>query len=232
MGRRSTPSLVTIASAVYGQLREDILRGTLAPGLKLRIEWACEHYGAGSSPVREALSRLSAEGLVERREQRGFLVAPISPDDLLDLVRTRCWVETLALRQSIEDASSAWHESIVLALHRLSRVPCSTKDDGYYANPDWERLHGEFHHALVSNCGSGRLLHFCDDLADQAYRYRQLSFRLSYPYRDIHDEHQRLAEAVLRSDADGAVSLLAEHYERTAEVVRDELCMAPADRAA
>lgn len=220
MGRRSTPDLRTIASAVYDRIRQDILAGRLPPHLKLRIDALCERYESGSSPVREALNRLSSEGLVERHEQRGFRVADISDDDLSELVETRCWLESLALRDSIANATAEWHESIVLALHRLSRAPRSIDPDVYRENPEWEALHRTFHRTIIGQCRSKRLLRYCDDLSDQAYRYRQVSIEHTFPTRDIAAEHAAMAKAIFDQDTNLAVKLLTDHYRRTANALR------------
>ena len=77
---------MTLATMVHRQLREDILAGHLAPDTRLRVQAVAERYNAGTSPVREALNRLLSEGLVEQRDQRGFLVAPVSVEDLRELL--------------------------------------------------------------------------------------------------------------------------------------------------
>ncbi|MCL4746469.1 MAG: GntR family transcriptional regulator [Burkholderiaceae bacterium] len=209
----------TMASSVYERLREDILRGELAPGHKLRIEFVAERYDSGASPVREALNRLSSDGLVDRRDQRGFYVAAASVADLMELTRTRFWLEEIGLRESIAAFSHEWEEGIVLASHRLSRIPRSISPDEYQENPEWERRHRAFHRSLIAGCGSRWLLAFCDQLADQAYRYRQLAIRRIYPRRNEGNEHEQIAKAVLRRDADAAVALLGEHYQRTADII-------------
>src|SRR5215211_2947747 len=116
---------LTTATTVYDRIKDDILSGSLAPSLKLRIEFVCERYGTGASPVREALNRLSQDGLAERRDQRGFYVAPVSLEQLAELVKTRCWLEAIALRESIVHRTAEWEERLVLAFHRLSRTPRS-----------------------------------------------------------------------------------------------------------
>jgi DNA-binding GntR family transcriptional regulator len=93
----------TLASSVYDRLRYDILSGALPPDEKLRTEALRDRYGVGNSPLREALNRLSADGLVTREDQKGFRVATVSRADLEELVKTRCWLEEIALRQSIEN---------------------------------------------------------------------------------------------------------------------------------
>lgn len=209
----------TLATSVSGRLREDILSGALAPGEKLRIELLSRRYSAGSTPVREALNRLIADGLVEREDQRGFTVAAVSPDDLVELTRTRCWLEGLALREAIEHGGEHWEESLVLAFHRLYRVPRSLLESAYETNPEWERRHTGFHQALLSACGSRWLVLYCDQLRDLAYRYRQLSAAKSFPRRDERIEHEAIMKAALGRDQAAAGKLLAEHYRRTTDSI-------------
>jgi DNA-binding GntR family transcriptional regulator len=210
---------VTLASSVYERLRGDILRGELVPGHKLRIEFVSQRYEAGNSPVREALNRLSSDGLVQRRDQRGFYVAAASAEDLVELTRTRCWLEETGLRESMRVFAPEWEEGVLVALHRLARVPRSTSPTEYHENPEWERLHRAFHRSLIAGCGSRWLLAFCDQLADQAYRYRQLAIQRIYPKRKEKDEHEAIAQAVFNRDADTAVALLTEHYKLTANII-------------
>lgn len=224
-GRSSAPHApaetpTTQASSVYDRLRADILAGELAPGQKLRIEFISRNYRTGQIPLREALNRLSSDGLVERRDQRGFLVAPVSTNDLQELTRTRCIVEGAALRESIAAHTAAWEEGIVLAYHRLSRTPRSLAQDEYRTNPDWEPLHREFHRSLIAACGSRWLLNFCMQLADQTYRYRQLAFRHAFPLRGSAHGHRAIMEAAINGDADKAVRLLQAHLQFTSDTVQ------------
>jgi DNA-binding GntR family transcriptional regulator len=210
----------TLSTSVYDQLRHDILRGVLEPGQKLRINVLCNQYEAGGSPVREALSRLSAEGLVDRKEQRGFYVVQTSSQDLDELVRTRCWLEAIAFRESFANGGKAWRESLVLALHRLSVVPRIIQDhDGSFStNNEWEELHVAFHRALLACCGSKRLIRYCDDMRDHAYRSRQLSQEQAHNERDSHAEHTLIVNAVIANERERAVELLLAHYQRTAKI--------------
>jgi DNA-binding GntR family transcriptional regulator len=213
----------TLATSVYEQLRADLLSGRLEPDTKVRVEWVVSQYGAGASPVREALNRLASEGLLDRQEQRGFSVVPVSEPDLEELTRTRCMVEELALREAIGNHSVAWEEEIVLALHRLSRVPRHPLDDTRASNPDWERAHRKFHRALIAACRSRWLIGFCEHLADQAFRYRQIASSNVAAPRDQMSEHRAIADFTLAGDADRAVEALKRHYRLTSDLCRDWL---------
>jgi DNA-binding GntR family transcriptional regulator len=222
------PALATVhgvatrATDLYERLRADLLGGVLEPGSKLAIEALAECYGAGATPLREALNRLVADGLVQQRDQRGFAVAAISADDLAEITRTRCWLEEIALRESIAAHTTAWEEGLVLAHHRLARTPRSLAEDRFDDNPEWEPLHRAFHRALIAGCGSRWLLSFCEQLADQHHRHRRLSAPRAFLKRGVKGEHQRLMEAALEGRADDAVALLREHFQRTAQIIRND----------
>lgn len=226
MARTATPAnangAATRATSLYDQLRTEVLAGVLEPGSKLGIEGLCERHATSQTPLREALNRLVADGLVQRREQRGFVVAPISAEDLAEITRTRCWLEEIALRESIARHGTDWEEALVLAHHRLARTPRSLADDRFEDNPEWEPRHRAFHHALISGCGSRWLLGFCDQLADQHQRYRRVSAPRALKNRGVKSEHQRLLEAAIAGRADEAVALLKAHFERTAQIIRDD----------
>src|ERR1700733_9604449 len=106
----------------YWHLRRDIIDGKLEPSNKLRIDQLRETYGFGVSALREALSRLVSEGLVESEGQRGFWVAPISRDALHDIMGSRMVPEVEPLRQSIQHASLEWESGVVAPRHSLERT--------------------------------------------------------------------------------------------------------------
>ncbi len=151
-----TPAIVSVdgtatrATNLYDLLRADIVGGDLEPGSKLAIEALAERYGASATPLREALNRLVSDGLVERREQRGFYVAGIGAADLQEITKTRCWLEAIALRESIAARTTEWEEALVLAHHRLARTPRSLSDSRFEDNPEWEPRHRAFHRALIA----------------------------------------------------------------------------------
>lgn len=213
----------TRASAVYSQLRSDITHGALEPGSRLRVEAMSKRYGVGASPLREALSRLSAEGLVERSDQRGFAVSTLKFDELPVLTHSRIELESLVLRESIAARDTAWEERLVLLVHRLSRTPRSLSQTSYQPNPEWETLHHAFHRALLSQCPSRWLLGFCETLAEEIYRFRQVAAGRGFSKRNEHAEHSAIFEAAIAGNADLAVKLLAEHYSRTSKLVAAEV---------
>jgi GntR family carbon starvation induced transcriptional regulator len=208
-------SVTSLTSQVYARLRKDILTGTLKPGQKLRIEELKEQHGSGASPLREALSLLKSDFLVERVDQRGFYVAAVSRRNFDELLNTRCWLEAHALREAIKNGGRAWEEAIVLAAYHASHTPRSDAFDRLVENDVWETHHKSYHQALLAACGSQLLTRFCDQMYDLNIRYRRLAGPSQSEKRDINAEHAAIMEATLVRDADSAVGLLIDHYRRT-----------------
>ena len=216
---RSNGGNSTQASTVYDRLQEDILTGRLQPGMKLRLKELIDQYQTGNSPLREALNRLSSNGLVVREENRGFRVPPASSEELEELTRTRCWLEEIALRRSMANGDTAWEERIVLAFHWLAQAAKSSEEAGKTTSPEWEEHHNDFHVALISACDSSCLIDFCAQLQRRTLRYRNLAEVVEYRDRHELDEHREIQEAVLQRNADLAVGLLNKHYTKTSEIV-------------
>ena len=205
----SPPSQTT---AAYARLRQDILSGRYLPGHKLKIAELSTRLEVSPGAVREALSRLVPEHLVVSRDQRGFVVAPLSIEDLVDLTELRCEIESIALRRSVELGEVGWEASVLARAHRLRRTP-KTTDDGALSL-EWVEHHAAFHTALVSACGSPRLLALHNQLYEQSERYRGLTLHLDAD-RPVEDEHQGLVDAALDRDADRLVSLAVAHFRQT-----------------
>ena len=221
----------TLNASALALLRSDIIACRLMPNERLRVETLRERYGMGTSPIREALMRLEAEGLVELEQNKGFRVSEVSQENLLDLMRTRIEIETIALRWSLEKGGVDWEASLLSAFHRLSR---QSKIDP--ANPDsiseaWSKEHANFHSALVSACGSPTLRSIRSRLFEQADRYVALSIMSSGPLRDDVTEHKQLMRAALNRELDKTLELNRVHINRTLDKVSASLAAskAPAD---
>jgi len=210
----------SLTSAVQERLRADILATRLLPGQKLHIAGLAKQFAVSLAAVREALSRLVADGLVQASDQRGFRVSPVSLADLADVTRTRIDIEGLALRRSIERGDAAWLSSVEAAWDALRAVPYRYPDDPGVHYELWVVRHGVFHRTLVSACGSAWLLGFRDVLHEQSERYRRLSIRreVGQP-RDVDAEHAAIVAAVRRRDADAAVAALSVHFMTTMQFV-------------
>lgn len=236
----------TIASATYERARRDIIAGVLPPGVKLKIREISERYSVSINPLREALNRLSAERLVVLNDRRGFVVTGVSRQELEELTRTRIWLNEIAVRRSLELGTAEWEETLLIAFHRLSRVPRFIEEPVRALNPERDKPHRAFHSALIEACDSHWIRGYCEQLFDQAERYRNLAKlaviraseragknrrlpegRIGARARGDTDEHRPIMEAAIARDVELTVTLLTEHVRTTADILLQFLAAEP-----
>jgi GntR family carbon starvation induced transcriptional regulator len=209
------PVSTTLAIEVFGRLRHDLKANRFKPGERLDFSRIKEMYEVGVAPLREALSRLVEAGLVVQVGQKGFRAAPVSFDDLKDVVDTRRFLEVRAFQESIRLGDDDWEGTIVAAFHGLSKV--SQRSSGAPDAAVWEIKHGEFHRALMSACRSRWLLQLWSTVFDQAERYRSLALGIGHWSSDELGDHRKLLDAALARDADLAGELLHGHIGFSAQ---------------
>jgi GntR family carbon starvation induced transcriptional regulator len=213
------PETDTLSERAASLVERDIIAGLHAPGARLGIVDLARRYEIGATPLREGLSRLVSRGLIVGIGQRGFRVADVSREDLLDITRMRTVVELEALRLAMAQGDDAWEAGILSALHQMRRHIQRTGNEFREGAPDFDRLHKAFHTSLLAACGSKRLLNAHSELYDQAYRYRRVMMRGFDSGKKFVAAHQSLADVVLARDVKGAPSLLAAHLHSTLDFV-------------
>jgi len=201
----------------YLRLRDLILTGTMPPGQKLKIEELRGILKTGASPVREALSLLTSDMLVERIDQRGFRAAPVSKANFEEILMLRCTLEDIALRASLANADTNWEEQVVLCHHHMKQASKRSPEH-------FEDAHKSFHMALLSSAELPMLERYCAQLYDLNIRYRYLAAGgSSYGERSIEAEHQAIFDAALDRDADAASAALLDHYRRTGRYLSSQM---------
>ena len=163
----------TKTESAYRLLRRDILATRLRPGAPMKLGALRDRYEIGWTPLREALSRLEAEGLVTAVSNRGFAVAPVSRAELEDLTRTRMVVELPLLLESIGNGGSEWESAVVTAHYRLSRCRLSIDNVSESEIDEWDERHAAFHAALIGAARSNWLSRFQSTISDQLRRHHR-----------------------------------------------------------
>jgi DNA-binding GntR family transcriptional regulator len=209
----------TQSDRVFEALRADILGCRVVPGSKLRINDIAEVLQVSLGAVREALSRLGAEGLVIAESQKGYRVTPLSVSELRDLTDARIEIERILLSRSIARGDLEWETGLVGAWHRLSKIDERAVDDPRRLSEPWFVAHASFHAALVGGCGSPKLLQIRSQLYEQSERYRRYSAPLAESERNIALEHQLIFDATIARKSAEAVELMVEHLTKTAAII-------------
>lgn len=204
----------TLIEQTYARLRDDIIEGRLPPDEKLRVEHLRKRYGASAGTLREAITRLVSDALVVAEGQRGFRVAPIALEDLVDLTELRVHIEIEALRQSVRKGDAAWRARVREVFDELSAYEQPIRPEH---RREWERLNTRFHETLIGARASPWTVKLLRMLARHGERYRRYAMRLPGSARDVHAEHTEIAQAALDGKEARAALALEAHIRNTAE---------------
>lgn len=202
----------TVVRLLAEQVRRDISFGVLAPDTKLKIEELRQRYGGSAHSLREALTLLASDGLVEANAQRGFRVASATQADLEDITRMRAEIECIGLRWSMKHGGVRWEGEVMAALHALSRAKDRLAEDAETFALEWDEANREFHAKLVAACRSPRLIAIQKRLFDQSRRFRLAALREGrIDLVGGRKEYEAIMSAILAHDVEGAVGHLSDH---------------------
>jgi DNA-binding GntR family transcriptional regulator len=201
----------TAGERAYRRIRDDVIAGVLRPSQRLRLDALKETYGVSVSTLRELLNRLTSEGLIVAEGARGFEVAPISVQNFKEVANLRQLLESHALEASFAGGDMEWEGRVVAAHHKLSVVEARLLAGNRTGADVWKRYDFEFHHALLSACGSKVLLDTHSAVFDKYLRYLIIAvvFRGEVTAR----EHRALLECALKRDVRTAKDVLVRHIQ-------------------
>lgn len=209
----------TKAQAAYLAVRQQILRGSLAPSSALNQEELAALLGISTTPLREALRRLESEGLVVTTAHREVIVAPLDPQSAAAFYELKEALEVfaagLAATRHLEEEAERIRTTCAATL------AASGKGGGWDANR-------AFHAAIYRSAHNSFLAESLDDLWDHYERYSRIVGALVID-QPVTEEHVALAEAIIGHDADAASALMREHLGHGAELIARHVAPAQSD---
>jgi len=153
----------SLSDQAYEDLKRQILDQRLPPGTRLNIDALAREFGISSSPLREALVRLSSDGLVISNANSGFFVAPVpSPEQVRELMEYRTMIEAHCARQGAGRISGLMLEAMKNAVRRMSDMRKRGIDYRQYRN--YVELDSAFHQLIVDSAGNATISKAFHDL--------------------------------------------------------------------
>lgn len=205
--RAASPSAKLPApELVHEGLREAIMRGEFESGTLLRQEALAERFGTSRIPVREALRRLEAEGLVSIHPNRGAVVTHLSLEDVLELMDIRIALECRALVLAIPNMT----EEDIAAAEEDLQIYDREEDP-----KNWPRLNWKFHQAIYAACDRPRLIAMIEANIEQIGRFTSEQVSLTVGKRRPQEEHWNILDACKQGNAEKAAKLLQQHIQHT-----------------
>jgi DNA-binding GntR family transcriptional regulator len=207
----------SLPEVVYGHLRDLILSGRYAAGQPLRQEEIARSLNVSRVPVREALTRLESEGLVQLRPRRGYMVVALSPDEILEISDIAERLESLAAHEAAKRRTPADIEALEAILTEMDRIGTLARTGDEEALSAWAAKHREFHARLFSTSGRKSLCRLISLARDQLEPFIRVEISMSDYLRHATAEHRRILELVRLGAAEEAGALAAEHIKKSCE---------------
>ncbi|WP_027893784.1 MULTISPECIES: GntR family transcriptional regulator [Calidithermus] len=201
----------SVREAAYLHLREAILGGTLLPGTRISEPGLAESLGISRTPVREALQRLSQEGLVELSPNKGARVRVITPQEVREVYEVRALLEAEGARLAAQRASEAELEALAQRLEALDRIPAEQY-------PEQMRVDFEFHSLLMEASHNRTLARVYQDLRSGLALVRAHQQTLSQ-HPKTREQHRQILQALQAREAERAARAAKAHVLYFMEVV-------------
>lgn len=201
--------MARLSTSAYEELRAQILTGQYANGEHLAEEEIAESLGVSRTPVREALRRLAAEGLVEVTPNRGANVAQWTPDELREIFTLRAMLEAYAVERATERATAEDLAALDVICERMEAVVARPKTNKSYATI--AQINREFHSALARLADSARLDSLIESLTIVPVVLQ--TFRKYSPEALVRSSrhHREILDAMRARDAAWAGSVMRAH---------------------
>ncbi len=207
----------------YHSLRQRLLNGDFAPGTRLGEERLAAELGVSRTPIREALSRLHSEGLVERLPDGGFGPTLINLHLIAELYEIRFALERFALRRTI-GSGPAHDEALVRALHAdWADMDAPAGDDD--VDGDFVLLDEDFHERLATAAGNQSLVDQLHKVNERIRIVRMQDFLTAERVELTIGQHLAVLDALLDEDIELAEERLIGHFAESLSVVEERAAL-------
>jgi DNA-binding GntR family transcriptional regulator len=217
------PNRQVLVDAVYELVKEKIMDMDLLPGSRINMDRLANDLEVSNTPLREALARLEAEGLVIRRSLYGCFVAPL-PDEqsFEELFTLRLVLETEAVRGAAQRCQKEMLERLYSTLRETAQVGSSSVcNDRYHGYKILLRSDMLFHDLVAESSGNRLLQHTLTSLHSHLLLYRLYSKSGHGPEgRETAEEHEAIVAALSQHDPAAASDAMRCHLERSRQRVR------------
>ncbi len=220
MRRRSSliASLVVDApgrpqQAILDELRRVILDGAVSPGTPIPLGEVADLFGVSQIPVREALKTLIGEGLVAHRNNFGYTVALLTPQELREMYIVRETLESAALAAAVDNATAQDHAVAIAANNVLLQA---IHDDDPAA---FHRHSRDFHLALTGPSRMYRLLHMLESAWNVTEPVQSMVHVAAEDRRDLHADHTEMLDGFLARDVERLLTAAEVHAQRLNAVI-------------
>ena len=204
---------LTRDATLIQELRDDIIRGTIAPGERLRLEELAERFGVSTMPIRQALRTLEAEGIVTALPHRGAQVTRFTPEQILELFEIRATLEQLATSKAVPNLTAQDFEALENVVSEMDALYL----EGQFDAAQFAVLNARFHGLIYGRSGRPLLTAQIRDRRVQVQHYLHRYMHLVHDSQILNNEHRLLFNLAHSGRAELAGQAMFQHILGTGE---------------
>jgi DNA-binding GntR family transcriptional regulator len=204
----------TVNKEVYDLLRFKISTGEIPPGERITLRTIAEEFGVSTMPVREAVRRLQAEGLLYF-ENRNVIIRQLSLEEVKQIFVIRGRLETLAIEWALPNVTE---EDLFVLRKHLEKM-----DKQGLSFNDWEVLNRQFHLQLYHLSGSAPLQNLIKNVWDSVTPYMYIYSSSVTSFEHSQSQHYRMLDFIGAKNTEQLLHLLLEHLNDTSAIILQSL---------
>lgn len=207
----------SLTDKAYNQIKEWVVRYHLKPGARLHVSDLAHALKMSQTPVREALSMLEKEHLIEREPQKGYRVGTLSMQEIEDLYDLRIVLEVLAVRQAAKRMTASTRGRLSSILSEFERFLKTAQKQRILERGQ------DFHVVVLEASGNRPLAEIGRAILDRIWVIQNINLLTTDHLFDAHPQHLQILEALDRGDAKKAATLMEKHLTQAKQFVLSRL---------
>ncbi len=203
-----------LSNVVYCDLKKKILSEKLLPGVRVSEKELAEKFGMSRTPVREALVKLSEQGLIQPHTGRGFIVRKFSLKEIEDLYTLREGLEVLAIRLAIPRIGA---QKILRLKTLIDASPALIEE---YDLAQFNQIDSQFHESIIAYSENEPLIKTCSTLLMQIKLIRRYDHVSPKSIMETYNQHLEILNFIMDRDITNACQTISNHILNSLETIR------------
>lgn len=200
-----------VPQVIYESVRKAIVDGVYQPGESIRQESLAKKFAVSRVPIREALSRLEADGLIVLRPRRGYLIKELDESEIAEIFELRAVMEEHAAHVATKVRTPQDIKEVQALLVRMEAMSKGSLADA----PQWVDVNREFHNRIFASSGRKHLCQAINNYRAWVDGYIRVEIGMTGKLSEAHRDHRQIVTAFKNGDADLCARLSREHCLHT-----------------
>lgn len=201
-------SIENLNTKAYEEIKSLIISKKLEPGARLVDSQLAEQYGISRTPIRDAIRKLTEDGLVVKSKTKGYNVFQATRQDIIEIFELRLMMDKEIITKLITEMVP---DNVDYYIPKLKKIDDYLNESNDSIDPDFIKIDENFHDSLIAFSNNSRLISFYKENRDQTKAFRRVTFNSEERKKSVFESHKKILNGIINLDLDGAIVAVTEH---------------------